>query len=200
MQRVAGKKVQPSSADDTCAGSVIASAATVVQQQWRLFRAADIVHHVISRKVDLPTSLSCILAAAACRLRWGTALVSAACGLRIGPHTCPLLTARARTSAGGEHCCVTQACACAVSSVSTLCCLCCAGAQGRGRQAHTHAGAQALACALWCFQGPALACTGGSDLQMCLQARKGEGDRHIPTLRPKHLLVGHRGKGKTDRR
>lgn len=31
-------------------------------------------------------------------------------------------------------------------------------------------------------------------------ARKGEGDRHIPTLRPKHLLVGHRGKGKTDRR
>ena len=33
-----------------------------------------------------------------------------------------------------------------------------------------------------------------------VQARKGEGDRHIPTLRPKHLLVGHRGKGKTDRR
>lgn len=32
------------------------------------------------------------------------------------------------------------------------------------------------------------------------QARKGEADRHIPTLRPKHLLVGHRGKGKTDRR
>ncbi|KAK9805965.1 hypothetical protein WJX73_009265 [Symbiochloris irregularis] len=32
------------------------------------------------------------------------------------------------------------------------------------------------------------------------EARKGEGDRHIPSLRPKHLLVGHRGKGKTDRR
>ena len=35
---------------------------------------------------------------------------------------------------------------------------------------------------------------------LCAQARKGEADRHIPTLRPKHLLVGHRGKGKTDRR
>ena len=31
-------------------------------------------------------------------------------------------------------------------------------------------------------------------------ARKGEGDRHIPTLRPKHLLSGKRGNGKTDRR
>ena len=29
-------------------------------------------------------------------------------------------------------------------------------------------------------------------------ARKGEADRHIPTLRPKHLLSGKRGKGKTD--
>lgn len=31
-------------------------------------------------------------------------------------------------------------------------------------------------------------------------ARKGEADRHIPTLRPKHLLSGKRGNGKTDRR
>ncbi|KAK9828216.1 hypothetical protein WJX74_003764 [Apatococcus lobatus] len=32
------------------------------------------------------------------------------------------------------------------------------------------------------------------------QARRGEGDRHIPDLKPKHLLTGKRGKGKTDRR
>ncbi|XP_071692079.1 nucleolar GTP-binding protein 1 [Rutidosis leptorrhynchoides] len=32
------------------------------------------------------------------------------------------------------------------------------------------------------------------------EARKGEGDRIIPTLRPKHLFAGKRGKGKTDRR
>ncbi|CAH2038916.1 unnamed protein product [Thlaspi arvense] len=31
-------------------------------------------------------------------------------------------------------------------------------------------------------------------------ARKGEADRTIPTLRPKHLFSGKRGKGKTDRR
>ena len=31
-------------------------------------------------------------------------------------------------------------------------------------------------------------------------ARKGEADRHIPTLRPKHLFTGRRGIGKTDRR
>jgi len=31
-------------------------------------------------------------------------------------------------------------------------------------------------------------------------ARKGEGDRHIPTLKPKHLFSGKRGIGKTDRR
>jgi len=31
-------------------------------------------------------------------------------------------------------------------------------------------------------------------------ARKGEGDRHIPDLMPKHLFSGKRGKGKTDRR
>lgn len=31
-------------------------------------------------------------------------------------------------------------------------------------------------------------------------ARKGEADRHVPTLRPKHLLSGKRGKGKTERR
>jgi nucleolar GTP-binding protein len=29
-------------------------------------------------------------------------------------------------------------------------------------------------------------------------AKKGEGDRHIPTLRPKHLFSGKRGKGSTD--
>lgn len=32
------------------------------------------------------------------------------------------------------------------------------------------------------------------------QARKGEGDRHIPNLRPKHLFTGIRGIGKTQRR
>ena len=32
------------------------------------------------------------------------------------------------------------------------------------------------------------------------QAKKGEGDRHIPNLMPKHLFSGKRGKGKTDRR
>lgn len=31
-------------------------------------------------------------------------------------------------------------------------------------------------------------------------ARKGEGDRHIPDLKPKHLFSGKRGKGKTDYR
>lgn len=31
-------------------------------------------------------------------------------------------------------------------------------------------------------------------------ARRGEGDRHIPDLKPKHLLSGKRGIGKTDRR
>ena len=31
-------------------------------------------------------------------------------------------------------------------------------------------------------------------------ARKGEGDRHIPDLKPKHLFSGKRGKGTADRR
>ena len=31
-------------------------------------------------------------------------------------------------------------------------------------------------------------------------ARKGEGDRHVPDLKPKHLFSGKRGIGKTDRR
>ncbi len=31
-------------------------------------------------------------------------------------------------------------------------------------------------------------------------ARKGEADRHIPNLMPKHLYSGKRGNGKTDRR
>ena len=31
-------------------------------------------------------------------------------------------------------------------------------------------------------------------------ARRGEGDRHVPDLKPKHLFSGKRGKGKTDRR
>lgn len=31
-------------------------------------------------------------------------------------------------------------------------------------------------------------------------AKKGEGDRHIPDLKPKHLFSGKRGIGKTDRR
>lgn len=33
---------------------------------------------------------------------------------------------------------------------------------------------------------------------MQMAARKGEGDRHVPTLRPKHLFSGKRGIGKTD--
>jgi len=32
------------------------------------------------------------------------------------------------------------------------------------------------------------------------QARKGEADRHIPDLKPKHLFSGKRGAGKTERR
>ena len=32
------------------------------------------------------------------------------------------------------------------------------------------------------------------------QARKGEGDRHVPDFKPKHLYSGKRGRGKTDRR
>ena len=32
------------------------------------------------------------------------------------------------------------------------------------------------------------------------KARKGEGDRHIPDLKPKHLMSGKRPKGSTDRR
>lgn len=31
-------------------------------------------------------------------------------------------------------------------------------------------------------------------------SRKGEGDRHVPDLKPKHLFTGKRGIGKTDRR
>ena len=31
-------------------------------------------------------------------------------------------------------------------------------------------------------------------------AKKGEGDNHVPNFRPKHLLTGKRGNGKTDRR
>ncbi len=31
-------------------------------------------------------------------------------------------------------------------------------------------------------------------------AKKGEGDRHIPNMMPKHLYSGKRGMGKTDRR
>lgn len=33
-----------------------------------------------------------------------------------------------------------------------------------------------------------------------MQAKKGEGDRHIPDLMPKHLFSGKRPKGSTDRR
>jgi nucleolar GTP-binding protein len=35
---------------------------------------------------------------------------------------------------------------------------------------------------------------------LALQAKRGEADRKIPTLRPKHLFSGKRGIGKTDRR
>jgi len=35
---------------------------------------------------------------------------------------------------------------------------------------------------------------------MNMQARVGEADRHIPTLKPKHLFSGKRGIGKTERR
>ena len=42
----------------------------------------------------------------------------------------------------------------------------------------------------------------GDKMQRKMQklARKGEGDRHIPNLMPKHLFSGKRGIGKTDRR
>jgi len=30
--------------------------------------------------------------------------------------------------------------------------------------------------------------------------RRGEADRHVPDLKPKHLFSGHRGIGKNDRR
>jgi nucleolar GTP-binding protein len=33
---------------------------------------------------------------------------------------------------------------------------------------------------------------------IALEARRGEADRKIPTLRPKHLFTGKRGIGKTD--
>lgn len=36
--------------------------------------------------------------------------------------------------------------------------------------------------------------------RMGKMARKGEADRHIPDLMPKHLHTGKRGIGKTDRR
>ena len=36
--------------------------------------------------------------------------------------------------------------------------------------------------------------------RMGKMARRGEGDRHIPDLKPKHLMSGKRGIGKTDRR
>ena len=36
--------------------------------------------------------------------------------------------------------------------------------------------------------------------RMGKMARRGEADRHIPDLKPKHLLSGKRGIGKTDRR
>ncbi|KAH6931455.1 hypothetical protein HPB50_024460 [Hyalomma asiaticum] len=39
-----------------------------------------------------------------------------------------------------------------------------------------------------------------AQVKMNRQARKGEGDRTIPSLRPKHLLAGRRGVGKADRR
>ncbi|GFP96166.1 nucleolar GTP-binding protein 1 [Phtheirospermum japonicum] len=40
----------------------------------------------------------------------------------------------------------------------------------------------------------------GSNKKRNKDAKKGPGDRVIPTLKPKHLLSGKRGKGKTDRR
>ena len=36
--------------------------------------------------------------------------------------------------------------------------------------------------------------------RMGKMARRGEADRHIPDLKPKHLMSGKRGIGKTDRR
>ena len=39
-----------------------------------------------------------------------------------------------------------------------------------------------------------------AQIKMGRQARKGEADRHIPDLKPKHLFSGKRPKGKTDRR
>ena len=39
-----------------------------------------------------------------------------------------------------------------------------------------------------------------SQRKMIRMGKAGESDRHIPTLRPKHLFTGKRGIGKTDRR
>lgn len=39
-----------------------------------------------------------------------------------------------------------------------------------------------------------------AQFRMGKAARKGEADRHIPDLKPKHLFSGKRGNGKTDRR
>jgi len=39
-----------------------------------------------------------------------------------------------------------------------------------------------------------------AQIRMGRQARKGEADRHIPDLKPKHLFSGKRPKGTTDRR
>lgn len=36
--------------------------------------------------------------------------------------------------------------------------------------------------------------------QFSIKSKKGEGDRHIPDLKPKHLFAGKRSTGKTDRR
>lgn len=39
-----------------------------------------------------------------------------------------------------------------------------------------------------------------AQIRMGRMARKGEGDRHIPDLKPKHLFSGKRPRGSTDRR
>ena len=39
-----------------------------------------------------------------------------------------------------------------------------------------------------------------SQRKMIRKGKAGESDRHIPTLKPKHLFTGKRGIGSTDRR
>lgn len=51
-----------------------------------------------------------------------------------------------------------------------------------------------------CVQNKAVKMADKAQIKRSKQARKGEGDRTIPNLRPKHLFSGKRPKGTADRR